>query len=391
MTKSASVEQSAPNKPPKLLPGELTPEVARDWDNACTTYFMHKEVNAPDQVKMIAFGMLDPRLHMWYLAQRAILDAGTFADYMTALKNGWLDTHWDTRLRKKVLGSRQGTRPFYEWALELQNQNTLLYGNAAHLSDIQLRNQLEANVCNELTTAVLRARLADNLTLREWIEEVKHLDDKRLEDVASHKKIAKELYKSSKRTTSSYQNKAPSSSKTFNSSSRLGPLTETERNLLVEHKGCFKCRKFYVSHCSKECTDGAPEASTYKALTEADANAAKPKTTRARTVAADSKYDLLAAPKRPTMFRSPLPSLCEVKKLRKNVVKELRKVLKDRGSELEEHTTSQGTNIASVLRKRIETLAFIETNKEHLERLDREMRRKYEDRYRTSHTPEGSK
>lgn len=166
MTKSATVEQTAPNKPPKLLPGELTPEAARDWENACSTYFMHKGVVAADQVKMVAFGMMDPRLHTWYLAQRAALDAGSFADYMTALKDGWLDTHWDTKLRKKVLGSRQGTRPFYEWALELQNQNALLYGNAAHLSDVQLRNQLEANICDELTTSVLRAGLADNLTLR---------------------------------------------------------------------------------------------------------------------------------------------------------------------------------------------------------------------------------
>jgi len=56
-----------------------------------------------------------------------------------------------------------------------------------------------------------------------------------------------------------------------------------ERTLLMKHKGCFKCRKFYVSHQSKDCTDGAPDASSYKTLTESDANAAKPKS---KTVAA---------------------------------------------------------------------------------------------------------
>lgn len=175
MTKSASVEQPAPSKPPTLLAGELMPEVARDWNNACTTYFMHKAIVEVDQVKMIASGMKNPCLHTWYLTQQAILDAGTFTDYMTALKNAWLETHWDTKLRRKVLGSQQGNRMFYEWALELQNQNTLLFGNTAHLSDIQLRNQLEANICDELTIPVIRAKLADTLTLKEWIEEVKHL------------------------------------------------------------------------------------------------------------------------------------------------------------------------------------------------------------------------
>ncbi|KAG1898327.1 uncharacterized protein F5891DRAFT_955705 [Suillus fuscotomentosus] len=287
MAKLAIVEQSTPNKLPKLLVGELTPEAARDWDNACSTYFMHKGIKVQDQVRMIVFGMLDPHLQTWYLTQCAVLDAGTFAAYMTALKNTWLETHWDTKLCKKVLGSQQGSHPFYEWALQLQNQNALLYGNTAHLTGAQLHNQLEVNICDELTMLVLRARLADNLTLKEWIEEVKHLDDKRLKDLASHKKIAEELYRSSKRTTSSNHTKNPSSPKTYNSSSHLGGLTETERTLLMDHKGCFKCRKFYVSHHSKECTDSAPEASSYKTLMEADALAAKSKTKKqTRSVAA---------------------------------------------------------------------------------------------------------
>ncbi|KAG1873150.1 hypothetical protein F4604DRAFT_1681204 [Suillus subluteus] len=277
MTKSASVEQSAPNKPPKLLAGELTPEVARDWENACSTYFMHKNINAEDQVKMIAFRMLDPCLHTWYLTQQAVLDVGTFTAYMTALKDAWLNTHWDTKLRRKVLGSHQGNRTFYEWALELQNQNTLLYGNTAHLSDIQLCNQLEARICKDLVVPILRVNLTDDLTLKKWIEEVKHLDDKRLEDLASHKKIAEDLHKSSKRPT--FSTNKTSSSKTYNpSSSHLGALTETEHALLMKHRGCFKCRKFYVSHQSKECTDGMPEASSYKTLTETDTIAAKLKT-----------------------------------------------------------------------------------------------------------------
>jgi hypothetical protein len=177
-----------------------------------------------------------------------------------------------------VLGSHQGNCLFYKWALELQNQNALLYGKTAHLDDTQLQNQLEANICDELTIPVLRANLADGLTLKDWIEEVKHLDEKCLEDLAAHKKIAEDLYKSSKHNA--YTNKTTSSSsKTYTSSSRLGPLTEPEHALLMKHRGCFKCRKFYVSHQLKECPDGAPDASAYKPLTETDAIAAKSKKT----------------------------------------------------------------------------------------------------------------
>lgn len=240
MAKSTVVKQSAPSKPPKLTAGKLTPQAVCDWENACETYFLHKAIDAADQVRMIVFGMLDPCLHTWYLTQCATLDVGTFAEYITALKDAWLNNHWATKLHKKVLGSQQGNRAFYEWALDLQNQNALLYSNTAHLLDIQLHNQLEANICNELTLPVLRAKLADNLSLKNWIDEVKRLNDKCLEDLASHKKIAEELLKSSKCITSS--SVKTSSSKTYNTSSLcLGSLTETERTLLMKHKGCFKC------------------------------------------------------------------------------------------------------------------------------------------------------
>ncbi|KAG1813626.1 uncharacterized protein BJ212DRAFT_1482523 [Suillus subaureus] len=200
---------------------------------------------------------------------------------MTALKDMWLEMHWNTKLHRKVLGSQQGNCAFYEWALELQNQNTLLYGNTAHLSDIQLCNQLEANICDKLTVPVLRAKLTNNISLKKWIEEVKHLDDKHLKDLASHRKITEELYRTSKHAMSSTKT---SSSKTYNpSSSCLGTLTEAERTLLMKHRGCFKCRKFYVLHQLKDCTNGTLEASSYKTLTEADAIMAKLKT---KTIAA---------------------------------------------------------------------------------------------------------
>ncbi|KAG1775492.1 hypothetical protein EV702DRAFT_972901, partial [Suillus placidus] len=278
MTKSATVEQSAPNKPPKLTAGEITPQVTCDWENACDTYFLHKQIDTTDQVKMIASGMTDPRLRTWYLTQRATLDAGTFAEYMTALRSAWLESHWATKLRKKVLGSQQGSRVFYEWALDIQSLNALLYRNPTHLSDVQLRSQLEANICDELTIPVLRAKLADDLTLKEWIEEVKHLDNERLEDLASQRKIIEEIHKSSKRNATTTNKTSSSSSKMYNASSpHLGSLTETERTLLMKHKGCFKCRKFYVSHQSKDCTNGAPDTASYKTLTENDTNTAKPK------------------------------------------------------------------------------------------------------------------
>ncbi|KAG0697994.1 hypothetical protein DFH29DRAFT_810940 [Suillus ampliporus] len=59
MVKSAVVKQSAPSKLPRLLADKLTPEVTCDWNNVCSTYFIYKEVETKNQVKIITFWMLD--------------------------------------------------------------------------------------------------------------------------------------------------------------------------------------------------------------------------------------------------------------------------------------------------------------------------------------------
>ena len=64
----------------------------------------------------------------------------------------------------------------------------------------------------------------------------------------------------------------PSAARTPN---RLPTLNATERALLMEHEGCFKCRRFYMSHKSADCPDGFPDKSSYTTLTEADALNAK--------------------------------------------------------------------------------------------------------------------
>jgi len=79
---------------------------------------------------------------------------------------------------------------------------------------------------------------------------------------------------------------------------RCPPLTENERTLLSEHRGCTRCRKFYVNHRRDICEDW-PDAHTYKTLTHEDAMNAKPRqdnrTTNRNTIAAtlpqNSEFD----------------------------------------------------------------------------------------------------
>jgi len=71
------------------------------------------------------------------------------------------------------------------------------------------------------------------------------------------------------------------------------PLTQGERELLNNHCGCTKCRKFYVEHRSYECDDW-PDPQSYRMLTLQDALNAKPRQNR-RTNRGNGNANVVAA------------------------------------------------------------------------------------------------
>ncbi|KAH7922144.1 hypothetical protein BV22DRAFT_1131679 [Leucogyrophana mollusca] len=145
---------------------------------------------------------------------------------------------------------------------------------------------------DDLMTDVLHPDLADTLSLKEWIEHVKKFDDKRHELLVRQKLVAEEVMcrRKGNVTTSSSSNRftRPNSTASASSSSvaRLPPLTQTERELLSRFFGCFKCRMFNVNHRAKDCKASAPDASTYKMLTEADTTMSKNPHTKKEPIAA---------------------------------------------------------------------------------------------------------
>src|SRR5882724_11366426 len=71
-------------------------------------------------------------------------------------------------------------------------------------------------------------------------------------------------------TTNTTTTTAPSNKKTY-----VPKLTNSEKQLLSDNKGCFKCHSFFVTHCSNNCLAGFPDPSTYKMLSSIDVNNAK--------------------------------------------------------------------------------------------------------------------
>ncbi|KIJ59139.1 hypothetical protein HYDPIDRAFT_46877, partial [Hydnomerulius pinastri MD-312] len=77
-------------------------------------------------------------------------------------------------------------------AIELQNNNAILFGNPAHLFDILICSQLKANLNNNLATDVLHEQLANMLSLKQWIETVQKLDNKHCKLLTHQKQVAED-------------------------------------------------------------------------------------------------------------------------------------------------------------------------------------------------------
>jgi len=296
-TKStAEVTHSSTNKPPSLSAGTVSPEVLRQFENACRSFFRNKEgLDAKDHVARIAGGLQDPLLADWYWTGQETFDALSFDDFMKELRNKWLPNDWEQDIRRRVLGTKQ-SGAFWEWAVKMRSLNTLLRGTTTHLDDAALLNQLEANLEPWLSRACDDERVKED-TLDKWLDKVKIIDEKKRRERQQQRADAEEAARSHlKRNTTSAGLTEPSRryntfrgaptdkpwvnnrGKPFDATKTLPKLTDAERTLLFDNEGCLKCRRFFVDHRSANCPNEFPSGTNYKTLTSDDVKSARRKT-----------------------------------------------------------------------------------------------------------------
>ncbi|KAG2737911.1 hypothetical protein P692DRAFT_20638613, partial [Suillus brevipes Sb2] len=286
-SKTARVDQPAFTKPPFLTPGDITPEVLRNWEIGCRQYFKHKSIPAEEQVGKVAWGMQEPTVQEWYIVDQERLDKLTFDAYMAEVRAYWLPTDWADTTRQKMLSSFQGNKTFNDWAIEIQGQNALLRGTPSHMTELALRHHLEAHMQPDLRIEYRSENIAAIEKFRPWTEKIRLLDEKRLRIIANQKEAVETAMRAErarnggdKKLTSSSQYNSKAGRTTNGKTGafvRVPPLTEDERTLLRENDGCFKCREPFAKHTTSNCTNGFPDGATYKTVTAATIAAKKAK------------------------------------------------------------------------------------------------------------------
>ena len=294
------------NKPPCLLTGMVSPEVLRQFENACHSFFHNKEGLEPkDHVARIAGGLQDLLLADWYWTGQETFNALSFDDFMKEFHNKWLPNNWEQDIRRKVLGTKQ-SGVFWEWAVKMQSLNTLLRGTTTHLDDATLLNQLKANLEPWLSRACDDKRIKED-TLDKWLDKVKIVDEKKHREQQQQQVDAEEAARAHLKcnTTSAglselsrcyntfhggpTNNKTSGSSrKPFDATKSLPKLTDTEWTLLFDNEGCLKCHCFFVTHHSANCLNEFPSGMGYKALMAEDIKSAHRKTSNPVASVAES-------------------------------------------------------------------------------------------------------
>ena len=139
----------------------------------------------------------------------------------------------------------------------------------------------------ELRVRRITADAESPTQLWDWIEAVKAEDEyvarERKEAKEMVKEMAKRMYAEQKGPEQRVARNLPNSGRTFGSkgpsngsgmganqrpstSAILPKLTPTERSILFNHQGCFKCRQLYVDHKGSDCPNGFLAPGSYKPL-----------------------------------------------------------------------------------------------------------------------------
>ncbi|KAJ2926044.1 hypothetical protein H1R20_g11051, partial [Candolleomyces eurysporus] len=148
----ASLE-TGPKIPPVLRPGDITPDLARHFKNACKNYFADKAVKDEEQVRRILnTSFHDNRIVHWIECNRETLEKETFKDFMVLFRNEWLEHDWARKLDLKLRVMRQKGRHFKEWYNDFYSQTLLLKGTPEEMSDKDVRklvySLMDAHLCS---------------------------------------------------------------------------------------------------------------------------------------------------------------------------------------------------------------------------------------------------
>jgi hypothetical protein len=198
---------------------------------------------------------------------------------------------------------------FYNFCTDIVTSNNLLAGGDLYMDEKRIKEQIFNNMTEDLREkleeSATELAALNALTFQKWLNAISETDIKMAKAVKrSAKRVAMELEKEEKKkrhltspsvaasrnTNTNTATDAQCPYQKYNRSrNTLLPLTNEERALIYEHRGCFKCRKLYVNHIQRDCPDGFPDV--HVPITLAMATSAKAEADKTRRLRQGVSYN----------------------------------------------------------------------------------------------------
>lgn len=262
------------------------------FERKCRTYFTAKDIDDDDQVRRVMYSFEEEAITTWIEDHQAEFVHGTFDNFMEELRAHLLKPDWAVRLSAQQFATHQ-----------LPNESAATFASSFLRMNAALRNTEYAIVGDQALINFVHGHLtpALQIMLQEenvrndggdfsvWMRDVSMVDNKLRERnatlasmvkvavtqaVADDRRIRREArasrpspQASSSSTSQHRYNRASTPGASSSGTVRCPPLTEAERQVLRDHRGCFKCRRLNVNHMRSNCPNPYPSGVNYHPVT----------------------------------------------------------------------------------------------------------------------------
>jgi hypothetical protein len=297
--------------------GRVTPALLLQWEELATAYFDKAKTPDAEKVSSILTCWRDSKIDNFIKMNKTRFrhPEFTFPLFMAEIRKRFLDPLWHNSVMRNVVNAKMDSTESSKFANHIIAGNNLLEGTGIRLDAAALRKTLSGNMSEFLASKLDRLRtterdrLAGIVDFEEWMAEIVTIDHEATSDL---KCIAEMLqvdvgYKRQRLDDGSahtppivpFQASQAPNMPPLNAYMGTGanairppyptrpahitagrfpqtslgrkhcpPLTQTEITLLNKHKGCRKCRQFYVSHRGNDCPNDFPDGTNYVPLSE---------------------------------------------------------------------------------------------------------------------------
>jgi hypothetical protein len=167
----------------------------------------------------------------------------------------------------------QNDLPLWDFAIQVQAKNSLLQNTPSYLATKSLRHRIKSGMTQKLALHCRLEKLSKTEVFKDWLPEVKHVDD-----LVHAERVDFEMLAKATRDTGCRTNALAEPSHCVNTNNNVtSTSTSTRVNLLkltdvkrrlYDNDGCLKCRRVFVMHRTHNCPNDFPDPTTYKPLTQ---------------------------------------------------------------------------------------------------------------------------